>query len=94
MPPLWVRNVRPGDRFHPLGLKGEKKLKDFFIDLKVPLDMRKTTPLVLCADRIAWVCGLRPDDRFKIKKDTRKILRIRWETNEGNILKNTPKSIK
>ena len=39
--PLAVRNVRPGDRFVPLGMKGHKKLKDFFVDLKVPLSRKK-----------------------------------------------------
>ena len=34
--PLIIRNARPGDRFQPFGMKGEKKIKNFFIDEKVP----------------------------------------------------------
>jgi tRNA(Ile)-lysidine synthase len=34
--PLTLRSFRPGDRFVPLGMTGHKKLKDFFVDLKIP----------------------------------------------------------
>lgn len=33
---ITVRNRRPGDRLSPLGMKGHKKLKDVFIDKKIP----------------------------------------------------------
>ena len=38
--PLVVRNRRPGDRFRPLGLGGQKKLQDFFVDRKVAREAR------------------------------------------------------
>ena len=74
--PLVVRNFRPGDRFRPLGMEGHKKLKDFFIDLKVPSDMRATTPLLTSQGNIVWVCGFRIDDRFKVTSRTKKTLKI------------------
>ena len=46
-PPLRLRGRKPGDRFHPLGMKGSKKLKDFFIELKTDEDKRETIPLVV-----------------------------------------------
>lgn len=56
--PLTVRNRKPGDRFHPLGAPGEKKLKDFFIDRKVPRAQRQRLPLVVdAAGKILWVVG-------------------------------------
>ena len=84
--PLTVRNFRPGDRFVPLGMKGHKKLKDFFIDLKIPWSVRKTLPILLAGDEIIWVCGLRINDRFKVDSNTEKILRISFEGRpmEGN----------
>src|SRR5207247_4062292 len=45
--PLAVRNRRPGDRFRPLGLQGQKKLQDFFVDRKVARQQRDLVPLVV-----------------------------------------------
>jgi tRNA(Ile)-lysidine synthase len=74
--PLRVRSYRPGDRFMPLGMEGHKKLKAFFIDLKIPVQERATIPLVISGDVICWVGGWRIDERFKIGKDTKKVLRL------------------
>jgi tRNA(Ile)-lysidine synthase len=54
---LTVRNFRPGDRFQPLGLAGHKKLKDLFIDKKVPVNARRTVPLLVAGDNILWIAG-------------------------------------
>lgn len=74
--PLILRNFRPGDRFVPLGMVGHKKIKDFFIDLKIPSEMRVLTPILLNQDTPVWVCGQRIDDRFKVTSETRRILKV------------------
>ncbi len=74
--PLTLRNFRPGDRFVPLGMTGHKKLKNFFVDLKIPSRVRARTPILACGNRIIWVCGLRMDDRFKVSEKTREILKV------------------
>jgi tRNA(Ile)-lysidine synthase len=74
--PLRVRSFRPGDSFTPLGMNGKKKLKNFFIDLKIPRSERSKIPLVSSASNICWVAGLRIDERFKIRKGTKKVLRL------------------
>ncbi|PLX80463.1 MAG: tRNA lysidine(34) synthetase TilS [Desulfuromonas sp.] len=56
--PLTIRNLRPGDRFRPSGLAGRMKLKDFFINEKVPIEARSRLPLLVDAELI-WVAGLR-----------------------------------
>ncbi|MDI3547992.1 MAG: tRNA(Ile)-lysidine synthase [Halanaerobiales bacterium] len=76
-PPLTVRNRRPGDRFTPLGMKGVKKLKDFFIDEKIPERERNRIPLVLdSTGKIIWIAGLRIDDRFKVTDKTERFLKL------------------
>ena len=72
--PLVVRPRRPGDRFHPQGAPGTRRLKAFLIDRKVPVDERGRIPLVLSGEKIAWVVGHRIDDRFKITPATRRVL--------------------
>jgi tRNA(Ile)-lysidine synthase len=72
-----VRVFRPGDRFVPLGMKGTKKLKSFFIDEKVPLNQRKSIPLLTSKnDDIIWVYEKRIGDRYRITDKTRNILLI------------------
>lgn len=74
--PLTIRNWKKGDSFQPLGMKGRKKLSDFWIDRKVPQSKRKNIPLVLKDEQIVWIAGQQIDDQFKITSNTRKILKI------------------
>jgi len=75
--PLKMRNFRPGDRFCPLGVKGSQKLKDFFIDHKVPKFERPRVPLLISEEMIAWIVGYRIDERVKITERTRKVLKVK-----------------
>ena len=74
--PLKIRNFRPGDRFQPLGAKGTQKLKEFFIDHKIPRFERANIPLVISAEMIAWVVGYRIDERVKVTEKTKRILKV------------------
>jgi tRNA(Ile)-lysidine synthase len=73
--PLTVRTFRPGDRFHPLGAPGGKKLKDFFIDQKVERETRFSLPLV-DAGEILWVVGMRRCAGYGTKPGKGPVLRI------------------
>lgn len=75
--PLYVRTRRPGDRFVPLGMTGEKKLQDFLVDARVPERLRDRVPLVVTEDdRIVWVAGHRIDARFRISDTTEQALHL------------------
>ncbi|MFW6308580.1 MAG: tRNA lysidine(34) synthetase TilS [bacterium] len=75
--PLKVRNRRAGDRFQPLGMKGRKKVKDFFIDEKIPVHKRDLIPLVVDdKGEIVWIAGLRMNENFKVKKKTEQLIRL------------------
>jgi len=74
--PLMIRNFRPGDRFVPLGMKGHRKIKDFFIDLKIPSKAREQIPILTSRDTPIWICGIRIDDRYKIGSGTKKVLKV------------------
>lgn len=76
--PLLVRGPRVGERFHPLGLAGHSQgLQDFFVNLKIPAHHRSLWPLVISGGKVAWVVGLRPSEDFKIRVDTRRILKLK-----------------
>jgi tRNA(Ile)-lysidine synthase len=75
---LAVRTRRPGDRFHPAGLAGRKKLQDFFVDRKVARRVRDTVPLVVDEhDRIIWVAGHRIDETFRVTNAAQPMLLLR-----------------
>ena len=76
--PLAVRNRRPGDRFHPVGLGGQKKLQDYFVDRKVARQQRDVVPLVVDnSDRIVWVAGYGIDAEFRVTDPTQAVLILR-----------------
>ncbi|MBI5207620.1 MAG: tRNA lysidine(34) synthetase TilS [Candidatus Firestonebacteria bacterium] len=62
-----LRNRKNGDRFIPLGMKGSKKLKDFFIDIKIPVEERDRVPLLLYNNEIIWITGYRQSEKYKVK---------------------------
>lgn len=57
--PWLVRTFRPGDRITPLGMTGLKKVKNLFIDEKIPLPQRGRIPLVFSGSSLIWACGVR-----------------------------------
>lgn len=64
--PVVIRNFRPGDKFVPFGMEGEKKLKDFFIDEKIPRYLRRLYPIFVINGEIAWIGGLRMSEKFRV----------------------------
>lgn len=78
--PLVVRARKAGDFFHPAGFGKKKKLQDYFVDEKVPRDERDSIPIVLSGNDIVWIAGYRADERFKVTKDTKKILMLEIKT--------------
>ena len=79
---LTVRTWRPGDRFRPLGLEGEKKLQDYFTDAKTPRELRRRIPLVFNDDHLIWVAGLRIDDRVRLTPTTHAVIALQLEPLE------------
>jgi tRNA(Ile)-lysidine synthase len=64
-----VRNRRPGDRLHPLGSSGSRKLKEVLVDRRVPRSQRERIPLLCLGERIAWVPGVTIDQGFRIREE-------------------------
>jgi len=72
--PLTLRPWRQGDHFYPLGMRGNKKISDFFIGQKVPLHKKNEIPLLINGNgEVIWVGGYRPDERYKVSINTKKV---------------------
>jgi len=80
-----VRNRRPGDRFRPIGVGGQKKLQDFFVDRKLPRQRRDTVPLVVDeCDRIVWVAGFGIDEAFRVTDPTQAVIMLELKLLGGS----------
>jgi tRNA(Ile)-lysidine synthase len=73
---LSVRNFRRGDRFQPLGMKGHKKVKDLFIEKRVPLPIRACWPLLAHGDEIIWIPGYGRSETGRVGEKTAAILEL------------------
>lgn len=72
--PLTMRCWQQSDHFFPLGMKGRKKLSDFFINQKIPLHQKNAIPLLVNGNGdIIWVGGYRCDERYKVTDNTKKV---------------------
>lgn len=64
---LYIRTYRHGDRFRPFGMRGSMKLKDFFINSKIPAYKRRRIPLLTDSDdNILWITGYRRSDHYNV----------------------------
>ncbi len=72
--PWTVRTFRAGDRFTPLGMAGTRKIKDFFIDMKIPPKIRHDIPLLTSNGKILWIAGLRVAAHARITADTKDVI--------------------
>jgi tRNA(Ile)-lysidine synthase len=78
---LYVRFWQTGDRFKPLGMKHERKLSDFFIDLKLNTARKKEIPIVCNRKQIIWIAGFRLDEEFKVTPKTKVYYKLELRKN-------------
>ncbi|HBS59714.1 MAG TPA: tRNA lysidine(34) synthetase TilS [Firmicutes bacterium] len=74
--PLYVRTRKPGDKFFHTGTGHRKKLKEYFIDRKVPRAERDRILLITHGDDILWIVGYYADERYLAHNTTQKVLCI------------------
>ncbi len=73
--PLKFRSWQQGDTFYPLGMTGKKKLSDFFINKKVPLNSKQLIPLLVNGNGdIVWIAGYQVDNRYKVTPQSEKVV--------------------
>ncbi len=79
--PLIIRSWLPGDVFVPLGMKGKKKLSDFFGEQKLATEEKNSIPIIENGGTIVWVAGKRLDERFKLTNSTKTVYQLTIQYN-------------
>lgn len=77
--PLVLRPWHDGDFFHPLGMKGRKKISDYFTDIKLNRFDKSEVFLLTSGSDIVWVVGFRIDDRYKFTEQTKTVLALQFD---------------
>jgi tRNA(Ile)-lysidine synthase len=73
--PLTVRSWQEGDYFIPMGMTGRKKLSDYFVSQKIPLNQKNGIPILVNGNGdVIWIGGYRPDERYKVSALTKKVI--------------------
>lgn len=72
--PAVVRNALPGDRIAPLGITGSRKVKEVFIDHKLPPRVRGCYPVITIDGQVAWIPGLVRSRLALLRSETQKVL--------------------
>lgn len=81
-----LRIRKDGDRFAPFG-GGTRKLKEFFIDKKIPSSLRDFIPLLCEENAVLAVFGVEISRALKLEPDSKKAYKL-WLTDEkGEIWK-------
>lgn len=76
--PLTLRRWREGDWFIPFGMKGRKKLSDYFSDHKFSRIDKEQAWLLCSGENILWIVGERSDNRFRIDNTTKSVLVVNF----------------
>lgn len=81
--PLTIRSRLPGDTIRVMGLNGSKKVKDIYIDDKIPSSERPAIPLVCDAlGNIVWIPGVRRSVHAAVGRHTASVLLLTLEDME------------
>jgi tRNA(Ile)-lysidine synthase len=81
--PLTLRQWQKGDWFIPFGMKGRKKLSDYFSDHKFSLLQKEQTYLLCSGEDILWIVGERADNRFRVNDTTHRMLVVSMKSSES-----------
>ncbi len=76
--PLVLRHWQEGDWFVPFGMKGKKKISDYFNDKKFSLFDKEKTWLLCSGQDVIWIVGERTDNRYRIEKTTKRVLKLKF----------------
>lgn len=80
--PLHIRNKHDGDKIKIKNLNGTKKVKDIYINEKIPLSKRNNLPIIVDNNNeVLWLPGIKKSQFDKANKENYDII-IKYKTKE------------
>lgn len=79
---LTLRNRQPGDYIMVNDKGGKKKLKDYFIDMKIPREERDGILLLADGSHVVWIVGYRISEFFKVTDKTEHIIKLTYDKEQ------------
>ena len=76
--PLKVGRKKNGDRLVTFGAENSKKIKDVFIDNKIPRVLRPVYPIIYDKKGVILIPGIKRSNRAPVLEKTKKVLKIRY----------------
>ncbi|HEY5976038.1 MAG TPA: tRNA lysidine(34) synthetase TilS, partial [Geobacteraceae bacterium] len=80
--PWLIRPFRSGDRFAPLGMSGSRKVKEYFIDQKIPVADRRRIPLVFSGPTLFWLAGQRLAQQARLTPASTQVFRLHFISDQ------------
>lgn len=81
--PWLLRGFRGGDRLRPSGMEGSKKVKELFMERRIPPAERGKIPLLFCNGELIWVCGIRTSRMAAADGASKNMIRAIYSRNRG-----------
>jgi tRNA(Ile)-lysidine synthase len=75
--------MQSGDRIIPFGMHGHKKVKDLYIDKKIPALQRRVIPLIINGENIIWIPGVKRSDMYRLSSSTKRVLKLKAKQGAG-----------
>lgn len=85
---LVLRTRKPGDYIAIDDNGRTKKLKEYFINEKIPREERDKVLLLADGNSIVWVLGYRISAKYKVTKDTKNIIKISYDKEKKDDTQN------
>ncbi|MCQ2491520.1 MAG: tRNA lysidine(34) synthetase TilS [Lachnospiraceae bacterium] len=79
---ITLRTAQPGDYFIMNSRGQKKKLNRYFIDEKIPKQLREKIPLLAMGNHVFWIVGKRVSEAFRVTDETERIIEITWIKKE------------
>lgn len=79
---ITIRTRKDGDKIKPIGMNCNKKVKDIFINIKVPKEIRNIIPIICFDENIAYIVGYKISEEYKVSKSSNNILKIEAKRKE------------
>ncbi|WP_372713278.1 tRNA lysidine(34) synthetase TilS [Ilyobacter sp.] len=76
---LLIRKRKSGDKMQPVGMNSSKKIKDIFINDKIPKEAREVIPIIVLEDEIVWIASVRGSEKFKSAKSEKTVVKLSVE---------------